>query len=164
MKLVVAEGHILEQILDATFPLWSEGLTRDAYAKWNAAQMRTPWGKQHLQRFALVDERGRWVASAKRYRHSVRLDGVNGTMCGIGAVFTREDERGRGYGAAIVEQLVAHARDEGALVAGLFSEIGDRFYQRLGFETVPMDEVDVQVVRKDGAPAMLVRAGEERDL
>ena len=164
MRLVVAEGDILESILDATCPLWSEGLTRDAYARWNAAQMRTPWGKQHLQRFALIDDSGRWVASAKRYRLSVRLDGVDGTMFGIGAVFTREDERGRGYGSAIVEQLVAQARNENALVAGLFSEIGERFYQRIGFETVPMDEVDVQVVQKDGAPAMLVRSGEERDL
>src|SRR5262249_435556 len=95
---------------------------------------------------------------------TVRLDGVEGTMFGIGAVFTREQERGQGYGAAIVERLVEQAREEGALVAGLFSEIGDRFYQRIGFETVPIDGVDVQVVRKDGAPAMLVRCGEERDL
>ena len=164
MRLVVAGGDILESILDATFPLWSEGLTRDAYAKWNAAQMRTPWGKENLQRFALVDDRGEWVASAKRYRLPVRLDGMDGTMCGIGAVFTREEERRRGYAAAIVERLVEQARDEGALVAALFSEIGEPFYQRLGFVTVPMDEVDVHVVRRDGAPAMLVRSGGERDL
>ena len=164
MELVVAEGDILDSILDATCPLWSEGLTREAYAKWNAAQMRTPWGKQHLQRFALVDDRGRWVASAKRYRLPVRIDGVDGTMFGIGAVFTREEDRRRGYAAAIIERLVEQGRAEGALVAGLFSEIGGGFYERLGFQTVPMDEVDVKVVRKDGAPAMLVRSGEERDL
>ena len=67
MKLVVAEGAILEEVIDATFPIWNEGLTRDGYARWNAAQMRTSWGKDHLQRFALLDDRGRWVASAKRY-------------------------------------------------------------------------------------------------
>ena len=164
MRLVVADGDILESILDATYPLWAEGLTRDAYARWNAAQMRTPWGRENLHRYALLDDRGRWVASAKRYRLAIRLDGVDGTMVGLGAVFTREEERGRGLGAVIVERLVEQGRDEGALVAGLFSEIGDRFYQRLGFQTVPIDEVDVQVVRKDGAPAMLVRSGDERDL
>ena len=96
MKLVVAEGAILEEVIDATFPIWNEGLTRDGYARWNAAQMRTSWGKDHLQRFALLDDRGRWVASAKQYLWPMRLDGVDGTMCGFGAVFTRPEERGRG--------------------------------------------------------------------
>ena len=164
MRFVVAEGPILEDILDATYPIWNEGLTRDAYAKWNAAQLKTAWGGGHLRRFALLDDRGRWVAAAKRYLWPMRLDGVDGVMCGVGAVFTREDERGRGYGRAIVNQLVEHARGEGATVAGLFSEIGEQYYGRLGFVTVPLEEVDIEVERKRGAPAMLVRTGEERDL
>jgi GNAT superfamily N-acetyltransferase len=164
MKLVIAEGELLEEIVEATFPLWNEGLSRFAYAQWNATQMRTEWGRENLHRFALLDERGRWVASAKRYRHPVRLDGVDGTMCGFGAVFTRPEERGHGYGGAIVEQIVERARGEGAAVAGLFSEIGASYYERLGFQTVPLDEVTVHVDRKGGSPAMLVRSGEERDL
>jgi GNAT superfamily N-acetyltransferase len=164
MRLVVAEGEILEEIIDATYPIWNEGLARDGYARWNAAQMRTAWGKDHLRRFALLDDRGRWVATAKRYSLPMRLDGADGTMCGLGAVFTRPDERGHGYAKAIIEQLIDRARKEDAAVAGLFSEIGEQLYQRLGFVTVPMDEMDVEVERKHGAPAMLVRSGEERDL
>jgi GNAT superfamily N-acetyltransferase len=164
MQLVTAEGPILDEILDATYPVWHEGLTRDAYARWNAAQLRTTWGADHLRRFALVDGRGRWVASAKRYLWPIRLDGVDAVMCGVGAVFTRPDERRRGYAAMIIERLIERSRREGAAVAGLFSEIGDRFYERLGFRTVPLDEVDVQVERRNGAPAMLVRSGDQRDL
>jgi GNAT superfamily N-acetyltransferase len=164
MKLVLVESDILEDIIDATYSIWNEGLTRDGYARWNAAQMRTTWGKDHLRRFALIDDRGRWVATAKRYVWPMRLDGVDGIMCGFGAVFTRPEERGRGYSNAIIEQLLDRAREEGATVAGLFSEIGEQFYRRLGFVTVPVDEVDVEVERKGGAPAMLVRSGEERDL
>jgi GNAT superfamily N-acetyltransferase len=164
LRLVVAEGIVLEEIIDATYPIWSEGLTRDGYARWNAAQMRTAWGKDHLQRFALIDDRGRWLATAKRYLWPVRLDGVDAIMCGFGAVFTRPEERGRGYAKVIIEQLIDRAREEGAAVAGLFSEIGEELYRRLGFVTVPMDEVDIEVERKGGAPAMLVRFGDERDL
>ena len=164
MRLVVAEGEILEEIIDATYPIWNEGLTRDGYARWNAAQMRTAWGKDHLRRFALLDDRGRWLASAKRYLWPIALDGVDGVMCGLGAVFTRREERGRGYAKVIIEQLIDRSREEGAIVAGLFSEIGEQFYRQLGFVTMPMDEVDIQVERKHGAPAMLVRFGEERDL
>ena len=164
MRLVVAEGAVLEEIIDATYPIWNEGLTRDGYARWNAAQLRTAWGRDHLRRFALLDGSGRWVATAKRYLWPMRLDGVAGIMCGFGAVFTRTEDRGRGHGGAIINHLIALAREEGAAVAGLFSEIGERYYQRLGFVTVPLDEVDVEVERKHGAPAMLVRSGEARDL
>jgi len=164
LKLVVAEGELLNDIIDATFPIWNEGLTRHGYAQWNAAQMRTEWGRENLHRFALLDDRGRWVASAKRYRLPIRFDGVDGTMCGFGAVFTRPEERRRGYAGFIIEELIERARDEGTVVAGLFSEIGETLYARLGFQTVPLDEVTVEVDRKDGSPAMLVRSGEERDV
>jgi GNAT superfamily N-acetyltransferase len=164
MQLVTAEGPILEEILDATYPVWHEGLTRDAYAAWNAAQLRTTWGADHLRRFALLDDHRRWVASAKRYLWPIRLDGVDAVMCGVGALFTRPEERGQGYATMMIEHLTELSRREGATVAGLFSEIGERFYERLGFRTVPLDEVDVRVDRKDGAPAMLVRSGEQRDL
>jgi len=164
MQFVVAEGPILEEILDATYPVWNEGLTRNAYAQWNAAQLRTTWGADHLRRFALLDDRGRWVASAKRYLWPIRLEGVDGVMCGVGAVFTRPEERGYGYSGMIIERVIEQSRGEGAVIAGLFSEIGERFYERLGFRTVPLDEVDVQVERRHGAPAMLVRSGAERDL
>lgn len=163
MQVVVAEGELLERVLDSTYPVWHDGLTRRAYSQWNTAQLRTPWGRERLTRFALVGDGDVLLASAKRYRHDVRIDGREGWMCGIGAVLTPPEHRGRGHAAALVEQLVDQSRREGALVAGLFSEIGEPFYQRLGFARVPMDEVTVNVALKGGAPAMLVRAGTERD-
>ena len=164
MQVVLAEGQLLERILDVTFPIWHEGLSRKAYSQWNAAQMKTAWGRQHLQRFALVADDGTLLASAKRYRYDVRLDGREGWMCGIGAVVTPPEQRGRGYARELIQRLVQEARQSGALCAGLFSEIGSGFYERLGFRTIPLDEVTVIVRRKNGAPAMLVRAGEDRDL
>ena len=59
--------------------------------------MRTPWGKDRLRRFALVDDDGRLLTSAKRYDVTVRLDGREIEAIGLGAVFTPEDERGNGY-------------------------------------------------------------------
>jgi GNAT superfamily N-acetyltransferase len=164
MNVVVATGALLDEILGLTFEIWHEGLSVRAYARWNAAQLRTPWGRAHLQRFALVDDAGRLLATAKRYRYRVRLDGRTGWMSGIGAVFTPPHRRGHGYASQLVERLLETERHDGALLAGLFSEIDPAFYQRLGFTTVPLEEVTVRVERRDGAPAMLVRAGDERDL
>jgi len=164
MNIVSAEGALLDHILDHTFQIWHEGLSRPAYGRWNAAQLRTPWAREHLHRFAWLDDRGRLLATAKRYRFDVRVDGREGWMCGIGAVYTPPEQRGRGYASRLVEQLIDQGRREGALLAPLFSEIGPAFYQRLGFEPRPFSEVTVGVTRKGGAPAMLVRAGDDRDL
>lgn len=164
MPLVVAQGAMLDEIIDATFPLWHDGLTRDAYAQFNAAQMRTPWGAPHLHRLALVDAAGRVLSSAKRYRLSAMLNGRPTRACGIGAVFTPAERRGRGHASELVEQLVAAERGDGAEVAMLFSAIEPAFYERLEFQPVPLDEITLAVARKGGAPAMLVRAGVESDL
>ena len=164
MNIVVADAALRRHILDHTFPIWNEGLSREAYGRWNDAQLRTEWGRTHLQRLAVLDDAGDLLASAKRYRLDVRVDGRDGWMCGIGAVFTPSDRRGRGYASRLIEEMLAEARREGALLASLFSEIGTAFYERLGFTAVPLDEVTVGVRLKGGAPAMLVRAGEDRDL
>jgi GNAT superfamily N-acetyltransferase len=164
MNVVVAEGALLDEILGLTYEIWNEGLTERAYSQWYRAQIRTPWGRAHLQRFALLDDAGRLLASAKRYRYRVRLDGRAGWMCGIGAVFTPPVQRGRGYASHLVERLLETERQDGVLFAGLFSEIGTAFYERLGFSAIPLDEVTVRVERRDGAPAMLVRFGDDRDL
>jgi GNAT superfamily N-acetyltransferase len=165
MTIVPAEGALLEHILDHTFQTWNEGLPRPAYSQWNRAQVKTPWARSHLQRYASIDEDGQLLATAKQYRFDVRVGDREGWMCGIGAVFTPPEQRGHGYASALIEELVARAQRDGALLASLFSEIGAPFYERLGFTGVPLDEVSVTVDRKKGgAPAMLVRAGEERDL
>lgn len=164
MQIVPAEGALLAQIYDLTYPIWHEGLARDAYARWNSAQTRTPWAHEHLQRFALVDDRGELLASAKRYRYDARVNGRTGWVCGLGAVFTPPDRRGLGHAAALVEQLLEREQADGAIGVALFTEIGPAFYERLGFAAVPLDEVTVQVRSKDGAPAMLVRAGDSSDI
>ncbi len=126
--------------------------------------MRTPWGRRNLLRLALVDEHGELLATAKRYRFNARLSGRDVTMCGLGAVFTPPERRGKGYAGQLIEEMLEQERRDGVALAGLFSEIGAGFYQRLGFQVVPLDEVTVQVTMKPGAPAMLVRAGDDRDL
>jgi predicted N-acetyltransferase YhbS len=162
-QLIVADGALLEEILDGTFPLWNDGLTRRAFGRWNRAQLRTPWGRDRLHRFALLDGAGRLLASAKRYRFDVRLDGRSAVMCGIGALHTPPELRGRGHARELIEGLLAREREEGVVLASLFSEIGETYYRRLGFSAIPLQEVTVEVVPKGGAPAMLVRAGDERD-
>jgi GNAT superfamily N-acetyltransferase len=160
--LVRATGALLEELLDETYPLWGDGLSRRAYAQWNSAQEQTDWGRAHLRRLALVDG-NRVMATAKRYDLLLTLDGRQVPTVGVGAVFTPAPFRGHGHARAIIDALLDAARADGAELALLFSEIGPNYYIRLGFTVVPVETANITVRVKPGAPAVLVRAGESAD-
>ena len=163
-QVVPATGAILQQILDDTHATWNDGLSRDNYAKAWAAQLKTPWGRAHLDRVALVDG-PHVMCSAKRYDLSLRLDGRIRRVLGIGAVFTPPAHRGRGSARELITRMLDTAVTEGQEFAMLFSEIAPAFYERLDFVPVPLLESTFEVDQKrGGAPAMLVRSGDERDL
>ena len=162
--VVPATGAVLEQVLNDTFPLWNDGLSRENYAKNWAAQLKTPWGQSHLDRVALVDG-PHVMCSAKRYDLSLRLDGRNRRVLGIGAVFTLPAHRGRGSARELLTRMLDTAVTEGQEFAMLFSEIAPAFYEQLDFVPMPLLEATLEVDRKrGGAPAMLVRGGDDRDL
>jgi GNAT superfamily N-acetyltransferase len=163
MRLVAAEGELLQRVLDDTFPLWNDGLSRERYGAYNTAQLKTPWGSRHLDRVALMDG-DRLLASAKRYRITLWMDGAGVPVLGIGAVFTSPAERRRGHAAALLEELLRQAEAEGARAAVLFSEIGTPYYERLGFVPLPALDMDVTILAGRGAPAVPIRAVEPHDL
>jgi len=92
------------------------------------------------------------------------VDGRVLDAVGIGAVFTPEPERRKGYAPIIIERLIDDAKVHGAEIAVLFTEIGTEYYERLGFEAVPLHQVLLEVAEKPGAPMVLVRAAEDRDV
>jgi predicted N-acetyltransferase YhbS len=166
--LVSAEGPILEQILDSTYTIWHEGLSRAAYSRYNTAQWATAWGRDHLRRLALVGTGGQAdvLASVKQYTFDATLDGDVVRVVGLGAVFTQPAHRGHGHARELIERLLEQAAADGADLALLFSEIGADYYARLGFEPLVTADLVVRITESDrrGAPATMVRAGEDRDL
>jgi GNAT superfamily N-acetyltransferase len=163
-NLVEAEGSILERILDDTHHIWHDGLTRQAYGRFYAAQVATPWGRTHLRRLALVDG-DQLLASAKLYRFEALLDHQPIAVAGIGAVFTSPASRGRGAARDLLDRLLELAAADGADVALLFSEIGPDYYARLGFEVIPVYDRQLCVIESTRywAPMTMVRGGDDRD-
>jgi predicted N-acetyltransferase YhbS len=164
MRLIEADDPQREQIMDGTYPVWGEGLSREAYSRWNRAQMATPWGRDHLRRVAIVDDTGDILASAKRYDFDARAGGERIRILGIGAVFTPESKRGRGYARTLIELMMADAAARGGTLALLFSEIGPAYYETLGFQVVQQRRVTLEAAAPNGSPAMLVRSGDADDL
>jgi GNAT superfamily N-acetyltransferase len=163
IRQVAPDSSLMEEILDGTYPVWGEGLTRQAYSAWNRGQLRTDWGGQRLRRVALVDG-ATLLASAKRYDFDARVGGVPVSVLGIGAVFTPPGQRKRGYARRLIDEMVEDAAARDCRYALLFSEIGPDYYASMGFREVPRSLVAVDVVPGTGAPATYIRAGETADL
>ena len=163
--VIPAEGLILERIQEATYPLWHQGLSRQAYARFDAAQMKTAWGQRHQRRFALV-EGAVVLASAVQYDLRAVLDQRPVRVCGIGAVFTEGTDRRGGHARMLIERLLEDAARDGAELALLFSEMDPEGCARNGFEAIATTELELGVTESSrrGAPMTLIRGGEERDL
>ena len=163
MAVTAVDGARLESVLDDTYPIWGEGLSRQAYGAWNRGQMATDWGRGRLGRVALVDGE-RVLSSAKRYVFDGRIGGTAARILGIGAVFTPPELRGRGGARQLIREMTAAAARDGFSHALLFSEIGPALYESLGFVTVPRRRYAFTTTGKAGAPATFVRSGETEDL
>lgn len=163
LTLVPATGPVLDEILIDTFDIWNDGLSSSAYHRFWSGQLKTAWGGAHLDRVALVDG-ATILSSAKRYDLSARIEGRIRRVLGIGAVFTTPAERGRGAGTELLQRILEWAVAEGYEFAMLFSEIGPAYYERFDFVPLPLAESRITVRMGKGAPAMLVRAGEDGDI
>jgi hypothetical protein len=175
--VIPAEGIILERVLDATWPACDEGLNRQAYARFDAAQMKTAWGRRHLRRFALMDG-DNILASATQFTLAGTLDRRSVRICGIGAISTGPMPGNADRAWELIDRLLDEAARDGAELALLFPahdlehglahspEHDLEHSEQHGFETIVMPEVEVLVAEpppRRGAPLSLIRGGEERD-
>jgi Acetyltransferase (GNAT) domain len=162
--VVPAEGVILKRVLEAAPDISLEGLSHEAYAKFDTAQTKTAWGRYHRRRFALVDGAD-VLASATQYDLAAVFEQRTVRVFGIGALLTPPAHRAGGHAMELVERLLDEAARNGAPIALLFSDISHE-HQPTGFDVVSMTEAELSVTEspRRGAPMTLIRGGEERDL
>ncbi len=86
-----------------------EGLSRQAYSKFDTAQMKTAWGRRHQRRFALVDGAD-VLASATKYDLAAVLDQRSVRVCGIGEIFTQPAHRAGDHARELRESAARRSR------------------------------------------------------
>jgi hypothetical protein len=162
--VVPADGVILDRVREALPLISSEGLSRQAYSKFDTALLKTAWARHHQRTFALVDGAD-VLASATQYDLAAVLDQRPVRVRGIGEIFTQPADRTGGPARELVDQLLDEAERDGTAMALLFSDRNHE-HQPAGFEVVPTAEAELTVAESSrrGAPMTLIRGGEARDL
>lgn len=132
-----------ERILPLTQPLWAHGRTFEAYVAQTTQLAHTPYGRKSYRTLALSDG-STILASFKRYERDARAGLQQLRAVGIGAVFTPQPFRGRGYASAMLAMALDESRAAGTDFAFLFSDIHPQFYKDIGFVELPSRSVSVR--------------------
>lgn len=140
-------------------------LLAGADRRWQAALLKTPWGRSHIRPMRLA-EHGDATASATQHnlvgvldRRAVRVRGFSD----VKALGASADDRARHQ---LVEHMLADAVENGAEVALLLSPLDPEWCRAHGFVDITPETVtlSVQPGSLPGAPLVMIRAGEDRDL
>jgi predicted acetyltransferase len=130
-------------VLPLTAELWANGRTFDAYVEQTLEIAHSTYGKRFYRTQGLFDGK-QLVASMKRYERSFRFGTHRLRGMGIGAVFTPDEFRGRGYASHMLAAALDAARAEGYDFAYLFSDIHPSFYKAIGFVELPSRSISVR--------------------
>jgi predicted N-acetyltransferase YhbS len=133
---VVAPDEYVRDVLPLTRRLWAGARTFEEYAAEFRTRATSAWGKRRFRTVGLRLDGG-LVASCKRYGRVLRCGERTYEAAGIGAVFTPEELRGRGYATALIAAFLDAERAAGTDLAYLFSDVHPAFYARIGFVALP---------------------------
>jgi GNAT superfamily N-acetyltransferase len=124
-------------------PIWGGGLSEDRFV---AFQRRLADAREAGERHRLIGlfDGGRLLAAMKAYDLRGSCSGRPLNILGIGAVFTPPALRRRGHARRMLELAIADHAARGADAAILFSDIGTRYYERLGFRPLRSEECVVE--------------------
>jgi predicted N-acetyltransferase YhbS len=146
----IAPSDYIEQVLPATFPLWGAGRTFERYVEDFRAIAASAYGKRRPFTVGLR-EHGRIVCSCKNYDRELRVHDRALRATGIGAVYTPENERGRGFASVMFGAMLDGERAAGRDLAFLYSDIHPAFYERLGFKRLPSRLITLRAASLDGS-------------
>jgi predicted N-acetyltransferase YhbS len=139
-RLVLANERQVESVYRESFMLWGAGLRpKDYRALWEDVRA-TPWAAKQLSFYVWLDERDRVLSSMKVYRPQLRLSGRASRIYVFGAIFTPDAQRRRGHASAMIRAAREQASRSDASVILLFSDIGTRFYEDIGFVPLAAEE------------------------
>jgi predicted N-acetyltransferase YhbS len=169
----IPADRFAREVLPISAKLWAGRRDLATYQRQTTEIARSPYGRTSYATFGFEDD-GTRVASCKRYLRTIRFGNKQVRASGIGAVFTPEEYRGRGYASSMLATLLDERRAAGDDITYLFSDIRPQFYAAIGFvelasraislraDTLPTTRVAVERLETKDWPA-IQRAFAARD-
>jgi len=157
----IPPAEYARSVLPLSAKLWAGRRNMPTYIAQTLEIASGSYGKRYYRTIGLYDG-AELTASCKRYERMVRVGAGRLRTFGLGAVFTPEPLRGRGYASALIAMLLDAGRSAGFDAAFLFSDIRPQFYEELGFRRQASRTIAVRTDTLPNARVEIARL-EERD-
>jgi predicted N-acetyltransferase YhbS len=145
--LVAATDEMIRGILRDNFTHWTPGLKLDRYCHYQRWQFSRPWARKNLSYWALLQDED-VVSSCKLYEMNFRSRSKDYKIGGIGAVFTAERNRGKGWGHQLLEQMKDLCLERGYDAVMLNSDIDPAYYEKVGYESLSSRDFAIRVTEE----------------
>ena len=144
-------------------PLWGGGLPVERFQVFQHRLADAPEAKDRYRLLGWFAD-GTLVSAMKAYQLRAGFAGRELRVLGVGAVFTPPELRRRGHAAAMLRAAMREYASQGTHAAVLFSDIGVRYYERLGFRVLESREcaIDADDLPRAGGSVRLARPGDEQ--
>jgi GNAT superfamily N-acetyltransferase len=129
------ERDELEPVIVLHHETWHPQADVEAFRKYSLELLDTPWALANSKVMGLFVD-GRLVSSFRLQRLEMLINGHKRLCAGVGTVLTLRDERGKGYASQMIRQALEQFFGNYTFCL-LFSNVGPRFYKRLGFFPMP---------------------------
>lgn len=133
-------------VLHASHSVRGGGMSPDDSLAYDTILRQSPWGRERCRFIVGIAAAGTIGAALKLFSLEGRLHGRRVRIAGIGDLFTPPERRGRRFGAALLETVLAGARDDRAELALLLSDIEVSYFLQLGFSVLPGGEASCVTV------------------
>jgi GNAT superfamily N-acetyltransferase len=143
-------------------PIWGGGLSEERFHLFQARLADAPEARDRYRLLGWFSG-GRLASGMKAYDLKGTSAGRPLRLLGVGAVFTPPELRRRGHAAAMLRAVMDEWASQGAHAAVLFSDIGARYYERLGFRVLDSREcsIDASELPRPGGDIRSATAGDE---
>lgn len=132
----IAPDAYARLVLPLSAALWAGRRDLQTYIAQTHEIARGKYGRRFYRTIGLYDS-GTLTASCKRYERTIRVGTERLRVVGVGAIYTPEQLRGRGYASAMLGTILDESRRHGYDAVYLFSDIRPRFYEEIGFRVQP---------------------------
>jgi predicted acetyltransferase len=115
--------------------------------------------KDSIVRLGVFDEKGKLQSAVRVIPFTMRMNGHNVKMGGLGAVVTRPEARGKGQMNLLMAEAFREMRESGQIFSFLYP-FSFRYYRKFGFEMcyaydkvkIPVKELREYICRVNAAP------------
>lgn len=142
MKLIEPSDAQKRERDRLTHAAWGQKLSVDEFVEREERLRAHKWARRTMQTWFLM-EGATVLASCETFRMtSLRHGQYRGSTYGFASVFTAPELRGKGYATTLMKQVCdsLRANDTTFHAAILFSDVGEKLYERAGFQARPGED------------------------